>query len=82
MPQKRVVIDFQKNGNFTIYSDPQIEVICRSAHTPENELYRYGSHPIPEEWLEGKRLGFKDDGSKTDRPMDLSREARANADGV
>ena len=56
--KQRVVIDFKENGDFFIYSDPEVEVICRSGHAPEDELYRYGSHPIPEEWLRGKRFGF------------------------
>ena len=39
-------------------------MICREVHTPEDELYRYGSHPIPEEWLTDKPVGFKGDGTE------------------
>ena len=28
----RVVINFKENGDFFIYSDPQVEVICRQVH--------------------------------------------------
>ena len=65
LSKQRVVIDFKENGDFFIYSDPEVEVICREEHKPEDELYRYGSHPIPEEWLSGKPFGFKGDGPKT-----------------
>ena len=27
--KQRVVIDFKENGDFFIYSDPEVEVICR-----------------------------------------------------
>ena len=69
------MIDFKKNGDFFIYSDPEVEVICREEHTPEDELYRYGTYPIPEEWLSGKPFGFKGDGTEEDRTAQLIREA-------
>ena len=81
-PTPRVVIDFRPNGDFSIYSDPEIEVICRSAHTPEDALYRYGSHPIPEEWLRDKRFGVQGDGSEADGVMQVIREARAGTGGA
>ena len=82
MPKQRVVIDFKENGDFTIYSDPLIEVICRSAHAPEDELYRYGTYPIPEEWLTDKPIGFLGDGTEDDMKAQLIGEAFRAARGA
>ena len=77
----RVVFNFKENGDFFIYSDPEVEVICRQVHPPGDELYRYGPHPIPEEWLRGKRFGFKGDGTEEDRKAQLIGEALRAARG-
>ena len=73
MPQAARCDRLQEDGDLFIYSDPEVEVICRSAHTPEDELYRYGSHPIPEEWVNGKRFGLKGDGTEEDRKAQCPR---------
>ena len=73
--KQRVVIDFKENGDFFIYSDPEVEVICRQVHPPGDELYRYGTYPIPEEWLRDKPVGFKGDGTEQDRRAQLIGEA-------
>jgi hypothetical protein len=78
-PKPRVVIDFEANGSFFIYSDPEVEVICRHTHCPDDELYRYGHHPIPEEWLQGKPVGFLGDGSEADKQVQLLAKAREAA---
>ena len=65
------MINFKENGDFFIYSDPEVEVICRQVHPPGDELYRYGTYPIPEEWLSDKRFGFKGDGTEEDRMAQL-----------
>jgi hypothetical protein len=76
----RVVVDFRPNGDFIIYSDQGVEVICRNAHLPADELYRYGSKPIPEAWLADKPIGFKGDATEADCTAqaigDAFREAR------
>ena len=41
-PNSAIVIDFKENGNFFVYSDPEVEVICREVHMPDDELYRFG----------------------------------------
>jgi hypothetical protein len=71
----RVVIDFNVHGDFIVYSDAQAEVIVRCAHAPEDELVRYGHYPIPEEWLQGKRVGFLGDGSEYDKRAQLLAKA-------
>jgi hypothetical protein len=78
----RVVIDFEANGDFVIYFDQGVEVICRHAHCPDDELYRYGHFPIPAEWLEGKRIGFRGDGSDADQRIQWLREAFEGARGA
>jgi len=81
----RVVINFKKNGDFFIYSDPAVEVLCRETHLPGDELYRYGTYPIPEEWLHNKPVGFLGDGSEEDKKVQLIKEvfraARAAREG-
>jgi hypothetical protein len=77
----RVVIDFAPNGDFFFYSDASVEVICRSAHRPDDELYRYGHHPIPEAWLRDKPFGFRGDGTKGDQVAELIGEAYRAARG-
>ena len=67
LPKPRIVVDFKANGDFFIYSDPEVEVICRSADAPDDKLYRYGHYPIPGEWLGGKPIGFLGDGSEADK---------------
>jgi hypothetical protein len=74
--QPRVLIDFASNGKFFIYSDQEVEVICRDTDSPHDELYRYGRYAIPEDWLEGKRIGFLGDGSKADERGQLRNIAR------
>lgn len=61
----RVVIDVLENGGFVVHSDPDVEVICRCAHLPEDELVRVGRRPIPDAWLEGP-VGNIGDGSVDD----------------
>ena len=77
MAKQRVVIDFKENGDFFIYSDPEVEVICRQVHLPEDGLYRYGTYPIPEEWLSDKPIGFWGDGTEEDMKAQMIREALA-----
>jgi hypothetical protein len=60
----RVVIDMQPDGDFLVYSDPEVEVICRCAGSLD-DLYRLNHYAIPEGWL-GKRVGFMGDGSLTE----------------
>jgi len=78
LAKSRIVIDVAPNGNIDIHSDAEVEVICRSAHDPDDELYRYGHYPIPEEWLHGEPIGFWGDGSAADERMQLLREALAS----
>jgi hypothetical protein len=72
--KQRVVIDFEANGDFFIYSDPEVEVICRHAHCTDDELYRYGHHPIPEQWLQGKPVGYRGDGSVIEKNLERLKE--------
>ena len=44
---RRVIIDVQANGEFTIYSDPDVQVICHCAHIPEEALKRAGKGGAP-----------------------------------
>jgi hypothetical protein len=78
----RVVIDFAPNGDFFVYSDANVEVICRHAHVPEDELYRYGHYPIPEEWLRDKPMGFRGDSSIFDQRAEVIRDAIRAARGA
>jgi hypothetical protein len=78
----RVLIDFEANGNFFIYSDPGVEVICRHAHCPEDELYLYGHHPIREEWLQGKPVGYRGDDSVIERSLEQLKEIIEAARGA
>ena len=73
-PMPRVVIDTRANGDFFIYSDPEVEVIVRNAHIPADELCRHGRYPIPEEWLRDKPIGFRGDGSDADGRAELIAE--------
>jgi len=73
--KQRVIIDCEPSGLFGVYADPGLEVICRSAHIPDDELYRYGHQPIPEEWLVGKPVGSRGDGSDAERDAELHAEA-------
>ena len=61
----RVLIDVQPNGAFTVYSEADVQVICRCAHVPEDELVQVRTRPIPEEWLDGP-IGHSGDGSVAD----------------
>jgi hypothetical protein len=79
MAKQRVVIDFEKNGNFSIYSDPEVEVICREEHMPDEGLYRFGTYAIPEDWLRDKSIGFWGDGSEEDMRAQMLREAYGSA---
>ena len=73
--EHRVVIDAQPNGDYHVYSDPDVEVIVRCPHVSPDELYRYGHRPIPEEWLRDKQLGFRGDGSEAEELAGLIGEA-------
>ncbi len=61
----RVVIDVRADGGFKVHSDPEVEVICRCAHLPEDDLVRMDCPVIPERWLSGP-IGFRGDGSVED----------------
>ena len=61
----RVVIDVHADGGFTVYSDSDVQVICRCAHAPEDELVQISHRPIPEEWLD-LPIGYSGDGSVAD----------------
>ena len=61
----RVIIDMQPDGGFAIYADPDVQVICRCAHHPEDRLVRVDQHPIPEHWPDGP-VGSVGDGSVAD----------------
>jgi hypothetical protein len=63
--ERRVIIDVQTNGEFTVYSDPDVQAICRCAHIPEDEFVRIDHRKIPEEWLEVP-VGHSGDGSVAD----------------
>ena len=52
------------DGDFLLYSDPEVEVISRCSDSVD-ELYRLNHHAIPEGWLD-KRVGFMGDGSLTE----------------
>jgi hypothetical protein len=54
-------------------------VIVRCAHVPDDVLYKYGTYPIPEEWLQGKPVGFLGDGSETAKQVQLLAKAREAA---
>ena len=73
-PKPRVVIDTKANGDFFIFSDPGVEVICRAAHVPEDELFAYDRHPIPAGWLRDKPIGYLGDGSEVEKRMKLKVE--------
>ena len=53
------------NGDFTIYSDPDVQVICRCTQAREDELVQISHRPIPEEWLD-LPIGYSGDGSVAD----------------
>ena len=61
----RVIIDIQRNGCFTVYADPDVQVICRCAHIPDDELVQVDQDPIPEDWFDGP-VGRVGDGSVAD----------------
>ncbi len=61
----RVIIDVRANGDFAVYCDRAVHVICRCAHLPEDELVRISHRPIPEDWLNGP-IGHSGDGSVAD----------------
>ena len=61
----RVVIDVHANGDFTVYSDLEVQVIYRCAQAPEDELVQVSHRPIPEEWLD-RPIGYGGDGSVAD----------------
>jgi hypothetical protein len=77
--KQRVIIDCQPSGFFGVYADPEVEVICRSAHLPDDELYRYGHKPIAEEWLIGKPVGFRGDGSEAEERAEEAAEVLLTA---
>jgi hypothetical protein len=81
-PLRRVVIDLRPGGLFDICSDPGIEVICRDSRMADDELYRYGSKRIPEEWLADKPIGFMGDGSEADRTAQAIGKAFRKARGA
>lgn len=54
--ERRVLIDVQPNGDFTVYSDPEVQVLCCCAHVPEDQLVQVCRRPIPENWL-GEPVG-------------------------
>jgi hypothetical protein len=59
---QRVVIDLQPTGEIAVYSDQDVEVICRFPHLPEDKPVQVGRRPIPDEWL-NKPIGHSGDGS-------------------
>ena len=61
----RVLVDVGRDGAFAVYSDPEVEVICRCADVPDDELVRVSPAPIPEEWLIAP-IGYAGDGSVAD----------------
>ena len=61
----RVVIDVHANGDFTVYSDADVQVIYRCAQAREDELVQISHRPIPEEWLD-RPIGYSGDGSVAD----------------
>jgi hypothetical protein len=61
----RVVIDVHVDGDFTVYSDLDVQVICRCAHIAEDEMVQIGHRPIPERWLT-RTVGYRGDGSVAD----------------
>ena len=61
----RVVIDVHADGGFTVYSDPDVQVICRCAEVPEDELAQVSHRPILEGWLD-RPIGYRGDGSVAD----------------
>ena len=61
----RVVIDVHADGDFTVYSDPDVQVIYRCEHVPEDELVQISHRPIPEDWLD-LPIGYSGDGSVAD----------------
>ena len=63
--QYRVLIDVQPNGAFTVYSDADVQVLCRCAHLPEDQLVQVHTRPIPEAWLD-EPIGHSGDGSVAD----------------
>ena len=71
----RVIIDADFRGIVAIFGDPGIEVFWRSAHTPDDEIYRFAPRPIPEEWLAGKPIGHRFDGSDAEKRAELIAEA-------
>ena len=74
MAKQRIVIDFKKNGNLLIFSDPEVEVICREEHMPGEGLYRFGTYAIPDDWLRDKSIGFWGDGTEEDKTAQIIRE--------
>jgi hypothetical protein len=61
-----VVIDYDAQGNTTVYADRGVLVYSRSAHIPEDALYRYAPHPIPDGWLDVP-AGYLGDGSEAEK---------------
>ena len=66
----RVLIDVQPDGAFTVYSDADVQVLCRCAHVPEDQLVQVAHRPIPEEWLDVP-IGHTGDGSVADLLADV-----------
>ena len=85
----RVVIDVHADGDFTVYSDPDVQVIYRCAHALEDELVQVSHRPIPEEWLDRadriqrRRIGRRPPcgGDRSVADMSTSRARRIDADG-
>ena len=59
-PKPMVLIDYRKNGESVIYTDSQTEVIIRCAHIPGEELVHYQTKPIPNSWIRGKQVRFRE----------------------
>ena len=64
----RVVIDWQPNGSHRVYADAGVIVYAHSAHTPDDQLYRYTPEAVPEDWLK-EEAGFRGDGSKAEQRL-------------
>jgi hypothetical protein len=60
-----VVIDVHPTGGFTVYADRDVQVLCRCAHIPEDDLVRVNHRAIPEQWLTSP-VGCEGDGSVAD----------------
>ncbi|WP_162784721.1 hypothetical protein [Paracoccus suum] len=62
----RVAINVNIGGDFEVFADEGVEVICVCDFAEDDRLYRASPRPIPEGMLDGP-IGHAGDGSRAER---------------